>query len=52
MLAMQLLLSLKWLLRSIVQFFKAGRIEFHWSVLQMLEENEENLLLNFMDSYL
>lgn len=49
MLAMQLLLSLKLLL---VQFFKTGHIEFPWSVLQMLEENEENLLLNCMNSYL
>jgi len=52
MLTLQLLLSLKLLLRCTVQSFKTGPIEFHWSVLGMLEENEENLHLNCMNSYL
>lgn len=52
MLTMQLLLSLKLLLRPVVQFVKTGHIEFHWSVLEMLEENEENVHLNCINSYL
>lgn len=52
MFTMQLSLSLKLLLRSIVEFLKTGHIEFHWSVLEMLEENEENVPLNCINSYL
>lgn len=52
MLTVQLLLSLKLLLRSVMQLSKTGCIEFHMSVLEMFEKNEKNLPLDCMNSYL
>lgn len=49
MLTAQLLLSLKLLLRSVVQLSKTGCIEFHKSVLEMFAKNEENLPLDCMN---